>query len=429
MARPGPTATSSSVIGAHGWGYCAIGGLAVTVLSPTFVPKIVFTAYADSATSTVMGVGLVLGWLLLEAVAEDDAPRARALAIQLGLASALLVNVKNGNLALLAILVVGLLIVVLRDPALKTADLVRLSHWILVPPVLVYGLWQLHIVLHISAGGVSLRDVALWHPSLIPDILARMGLVATKKGGYFGVMLVALWFGVSALIRRPRNAFDRLAILTAIAFVLYQAFLLFAYVAAFSEYDARRVASYWRYNTHLGGVAVVFAAYGLALLWREHLTLRLRRDLNWIPIALIVALPVGLSYKVRFDHRPQKQYVRGVGAELARTLPPTARLAILDPADNGFYETMIRYELHRGAKIVARISAYSKATPDSIALTLSSRAASHVWVHVPSPMIEAALGAKLPEGESYLLSRADGAWKIDKSWPYPGYDDPAALPD
>ena len=415
--------------GAHGWGYCAIGGLAVTVLNPTFVPKIVFTAYADSATSTTMAVCLILGWLVLEALGEDDAPRARALAIQLGLAAAVLVNVKNGNLALLAILVAGLVIVAWRDPALKTADLVRLSHWILVAPVVVYGLWQLHIFLHISAGGVSLQGAALWHPSLIPDILARMGLIATKKGGYFAVMLVALWFGVSALIRRPRDGFDRLAILTAIAFVLYQAFLLFVYVAAFGEYDARRAASYWRYNTHLGGVAVAFAAYGLALLWREHLTLRFRRDLNWIPIVLIVALPVALSGKVRFDDRPQKVYVRGVGAELARVLPATARLAILDPSDNGFYETMIRYELHRGAKIVARISAYSKATPETIARTLSSRAASHVWVHVPSAMIESALGAKLAKGESHLLSRAGGAWKIDKSWPYPGYDDPAALPD
>ena len=415
--------------GAHGWGYCAIGGLAVTVLNPTFVPKIVFTAYADSATSTAFAVCLVLAWLLLEALGEDDAPRVRALAVQLGLVAAVLVNVKNGNLALLAILIVGVLVVAYRDPDVRTARLVRLAHWVLVPPLVVYALWQLHLALHISGRGVVLLPTELWNPELIGDILARMGLIATKKGGYFGVMLVALWFGVAALARRPRNPFDRLAILTAVAFVLYQAFLLFAYVAAFGEYDARRAASYWRYNTHLGGVAVTFAAYGLAVLWRRHLTLRLRRNLNWIPVILIVLTPVALSYKVRFDDRPQKRYVRGVGAELARTLPASARLAILDPSDNGSYETMIRYELHRGAKIVVRVSAYSKASPESVARTLSSRGASHVWVHVPTPMVEATLAARLPKGASYLLSRADGAWKIDKSWPYPGYDDPAALPD
>lgn len=415
--------------GAHGWGYCAIGGLAVTVLNPTFVPKIVFTAYADSATSTAFGVCLVLGWLMLDALGEDDAPRARALAVQLGLTSAVLVNVKNGNLALVAILVVGLLIVAARDPGLKTLGVVRLAHWVLVPPIAIYALWQLHVGLHISDGGVALRSAADWHPELIPDVLARMALIASKKGGYFGLMLVALWFAAAALIRRPRDAFDRLAILTAVAFVLYQAFLLFAYVAAFDEYDARRAASYWRYNTHLGGVAVAFGAYGLALLWRRHLTLRLRRDLNWIPVVLIVLMPVALSHKVRFDDRPQKRYVRAVGAELARTLPATARLAILDPSDNGFYETMIRYELHRGAKIVIRVSAYNKTTPDAIARTLSSRNVSHVWVHVPTTLVEATLTARLPKGASYLLSRADGAWKIDKSWPYPGYDDPAALPD
>jgi hypothetical protein len=415
--------------GAHGWAYCAIGGLAVTVLNPTFVPKIVFSAYADSATSTVFAVSIVLGWLMLEALGEDDAPRARALAIQLGLAASVLVNVKSGNLALLAFAIVGILIVAARDPMLKVSDVVRLSHWILVPPLLIHGLWQVHLWLHIPGGGVGLRPVAEWNPSLIPDIVARMGLIAAKKGGYFGVMLVALWFGARALHRRPADAFDRLAIMTAIAFVLFQGFLLFAYVAASGESDAPRAASYWRHNTQLGGIAVAFAAYGVALLWRRHLTLRLRRNLNWVPIALILAVPVALSYKVRFDVRPQKQYVRSVGAELARILPPDARVAILDPTDNGFYETMIRYELHRGAKIAVRVSAYTNVTTDSLSRTLNSRRASHVWVHVPTPLVEVALEQPLAKGSSYLLSRDGAAWKIDKSWPYPGYDDPSALPD
>ncbi len=155
----------------------------------------------------------------------------------------------------------------------------------------------------------------------------------------------------------------------------------------------------------------------------------MRRNLKWIPIALIVAVPVVLSYKVRFDDRPQKHYVRGVGAELARILPPDARVAILDPTDNGFYETMIRYELHRGAKIVVRVSSYTNVTTQSLSRTLVSNRASHVWVHVPTPLVEVALERPHAKGSSYLLSRDGAAWKIDKSWPYPGYDDPSALPD
>ncbi len=50
-------------------------------------------------------------------------------------------------------------------------------------------------------------------------------------------------------------------------------------------------------------------------------------------------------------------------------------------------------------------------------------------VAVSNPMIGAALKADLPTGASYLLSHADGAWKVDRSWPYPGYDDPATLPE
>ena len=46
----------TQLVGKIGWTYCAIGALAITGLNPTFVPKIVFTAYADTLTTVLVGM-------------------------------------------------------------------------------------------------------------------------------------------------------------------------------------------------------------------------------------------------------------------------------------------------------------------------------------------------------------------------------------
>ena len=55
-------------VGKIGWTYCAIGALAITGLNPTFVPKIVFTAYADTPTMVLVGMLSVMMWMMLNAL-------------------------------------------------------------------------------------------------------------------------------------------------------------------------------------------------------------------------------------------------------------------------------------------------------------------------------------------------------------------------
>ena len=84
-----------------GWFAAAVGLLGVTVLSTTFVQKLVFTAYADTATAVLMGALGVLVWRILNDLAEG-AGNSLTLAWQFALACALFINVKQTNLALLA---------------------------------------------------------------------------------------------------------------------------------------------------------------------------------------------------------------------------------------------------------------------------------------------------------------------------------------
>ena len=55
------------------WGVAALGLLGVTVLSTTFVQKLVLSAYADSTTAVSLAVLGVLAWKILETLAGGEA--------------------------------------------------------------------------------------------------------------------------------------------------------------------------------------------------------------------------------------------------------------------------------------------------------------------------------------------------------------------
>jgi len=89
----------------------ALGGLAVTVVNPTFAQKVVLTAYADTATAVCVGFGGVLGWRMLDAMARGAAKDARRLAFEVGLVMSVLVNLKQATVVLFA-LVIGAIAII-----------------------------------------------------------------------------------------------------------------------------------------------------------------------------------------------------------------------------------------------------------------------------------------------------------------------------
>ena len=269
-----------------------------------------------------------------------------------------------------------------------------------------------------QSGGFSLMPLSQWHLSLIPDIIARMALIASKKGGYFGLMLVAVFFGIRGLVKM-RGEFDRLAVFAAAIFLGYNFFLFFTYVAAFGDYDALRAASYWRYNMHVGGVAVAFGAYGLALLWRRHVAGRVRVRLGGVAVALMIAMPFALSNKVRFYNDPTKQFFRAVGNDIARMVKPVTRMVSIDVTSNGQYLVILRYAVYPSAQIVGEFTAYGNSTAEKMRSIIAKSKATHAWIHVATAAVEKTFGLRLAARTSYLLRRGARNWTIAKSWPFP----------
>jgi hypothetical protein len=409
--------------GGPSWPVLAVAWLAATVLNPTFVPKIVFTAYADTATAVSLAVVAVLGWMALDAQGDGDRPRAKALALQAGLAAALLVSLKQANLVLFVLAVLALGLLALREPMVRLRECGGLAAALVLPAVVAYAAWRWHATGNFPGGEFAVRPVAQWSTDILPAIIARMGSVASNKGGHFGLLLVLTVLGLRGLVRM-RSAFDRLALLAACIGVGYNLFLLFAYVTAFDRGEALSVASFWRYNMHVGGVTLVAAVAGLAQLWR-HRGWRAPRAAAVAVVVLAALSPLAMTKYVRFDLRAPKQYVRAVSAQLAPMLPQGAKVALVDPLDPGFYVLLMKWGLHGRTDQVLRV--YLGGPPLSEIERLGSRFA---WVHTQDEAVRRFFGLPLPAGSSYLLARGEtGGWSVLAEWPYPGYALPTDIRD
>lgn len=403
------------------WGMAALALAAVTVFNPTWVQKVILTAYADSSSAVAVGFSGVLGWMLLGAIAEKDETKARKLSWQLGMVLALLINIKQANLVLVVMVLLGIGLAALRDPEVAIRDAIRALPTVLLPPILIYGIWRWHVTTEIPGREFGLLPFKDWAIGHIHQIVFLMATIAAKKTVYFGIMAVAAALAVRGMVRW-RGPFDRLAIIVGTAFVGYNLFLLFVYVASMGVGEGTRAASYWRYNMHLGLLASAFAAYGLAMLWRRHLAHRgLPKWIVPVLMVLVLAAPVALAPKLRFDLEMPKAHFLAVARAVVAQMPKGASVFVIDPTGSGESGIMVHYAVGRERTMKGWISAFHTNKVPAIDEMFEKGVADFMLVHslVPGTHIAERLGLK--NGVSYLLKRAaNGTWSIVASWPYPG---------
>ncbi len=354
-----------------------------------------------------------------DAVVVCDVARARRLAWGLGALLALLINLKQATLVLVVMVVIAVIVVALRDKAVPFGRVLGRLPIILGPAAIVYLAWRYHVITELSSREMAVRPFADWNIALLPQILANMVIVLAKKGYYLALALVLTVFGLRGLWRAA-TPLDRFAALAAFVFLGYNAFLLFAYVATFGSFDALRVASYWRYNMHLGFVLIAFSAFGCGMLWRRYAIERFdAARWAWVPLVLVIVLPFVFATKLRFDRFPSVEQFRVVGADLATLVKPGDGVYIADPAGSGESAMITSFELGDRAATVGYISAF---TDDRLAQLRRAVAQSEVTVMLVHSTIEGfedVLGLPLPKEQSYLLRRTDGLWYLVKSWNRP----------
>ncbi len=246
-----------------------------------------------------------------------------------------------------------------------------------------------------------------------------MLITLMKKGYFLGLIIIIAVLSARSLWKCEQPV-DRLLLVSGFVIVGYNGFLFLIYVGSFGEADALRVASFWRYNMHLGAVVIAVAGILAVSVWRRYISSFGRwRQWGWVAIILLVASPMVFAKKLRFDLNPMIQHYRYVGAEARKFLSKESRYFVLDPAGSGESYNIAIYELNGLGKASGYMAAYHKIDRVSLARILSTRKLTHILVHSVNPVIKSAFSVRLRDDISQLLRKQNGAWVVAAAWPLP----------
>lgn len=392
----------------------AAGVLLVTALGTTFVPKLVFTAYADVSTSALI---LTMMWLVWHCLDHGGWRTWTAL----GLCGATLVSLKPSNLVLdVLVFGVGGILILMSSRTFVLRRLFALAA-AFVPVACVWLLWRHFVGANLAGEELVIKPLREWNLSLWADILVGMLDVASNKGGYFGVMVLSVLWAFSMLFRPVQGA-ERLVLGVAFIFVGYNAFLYFTYLAVFLPGDAHRVASYWRYNTHLGLLTALLVA--LASDRFGHLVpagVRATKLAMPVMVALVVLGPFLAVRHIRFDLDQAKTYLRQTLDQVAAQ--EGRAITILDPRGSGLSHVMASYQWNGKPKMASYTTAFDGADMAHYRNMLSLGQV--VLVLSWSAEVKTALPS-LTAGNYAVLAEKDGT--VLATFPYPGDVEPKVFP-
>lgn len=431
------------------WLATALGLLAATLASPSFVPRLFLSNYGDGPVGSVTGA-MAAGLILLAAGAGEGAVRPRAL-LALGFCGAALVLTRQDAAGTFALLVGGAALLALFAGRLELR--LRLRHVVLLlpAPLSAWALWTLYQTAQLPGGSAHLLPMAQWHWSAMPACLLSVARVALQKPGHFGLLLAEAVAAPLILLRPARaGALARAALPLGAALGLGKiAEMLTIYLTA--DFDAVRVAEaheFWRFTVHVGPAVLVAGMALLPLGWLD--AARVRR-LAAVAVAVLLAAPIAGAAWLRPDvpragHVPYL-WLRAVGRDIAATLPPGARLALVDldhhpgilpeifplrfrlklgePADHGAVPPAIGI-VAGTPPVHVRVAGELPEQPDA-GLPPQAREQAlrrvldvpYVWVWNGGPAASRLLGLDLPQGQSALLARDAAGLRVLRSWPTP----------
>jgi hypothetical protein len=343
------------------------------------------------------------GWLALRLlIGADRSPVALALSL------AALINVKQADLVLVVGLMAsaGALALAARD----RGALRRLLAAIL-PALALYAVWRLYVATHLTGGENEILPLARWRIAELPAILARIGAIWFEKATYFGVLTAALVAGLVRWRRGMRDSATLLVMLLLGGFALFNAFLLFIYVAHFQGAMSSNAQSYYRLNTEFALLLMT----GLVLLLRAPAgrwlaTGAWQRAVPSLAVIAALALPVGFFERVRFDLRRARAVPWGLAQAVVPALAPGDRLAILSTGTNHDGPLQLRGYLGLLAPDLAATAL--RFEPHDIVPALPARGFDRLLV-----TCAAAVRPDLPANASALFAWDGTAWRLRQVWP------------
>lgn len=402
----------------------AIAVVLAVLLNPGLAGNVLLSSYADSATAITTGALGLIGVALLQRLSAQDRPGAADLAWRFGLIGAALVNLKQPNVVLLALVTAGCSLVVLRERTIPLrAALMQLPR-MLGPAVVLYLVWRWYVAKYLPGGEVALRPLSAWTWDALPQMALSAGNYMARAPLFHGMMWAVAAFGVASLLRpRKFGEAGRLAVIAAVVWLGYHGFLVVSYLGALSPDEARGAADYWRYTPHIAMLAIATIGLGVA---STPLPSWLRFS-GAVPAVIAAALALA-ALPLRSDLGTSRaklwpHFVRGITAELNQILPAGAKLVLpmawqLDP-----YPFVVQYDLLRLPERRVETRAFWYGEDLNQIADLAARGQADYLlihdVHGDIGEIAAKVGVPAPRHEMVLYARKNGTWEKMRAWPVP----------
>src|SRR5260370_2644491 len=175
------------------------------------------------------------------------------LAWRFGFVAALLVNLKQANPVLLALVTGGLAVVALRDPAIEKRRALAQLPRMLGPAIIVFVMWRWYVMTNVPHGDVAFRSFDAWNFALLPTVFAAIWGHITDAPLFHAMMWIVTAAGFAAFFTLPRKVSEArgLAVVCATVSLGYNPFLLGVCLGAMTSPRADTPAQYSRYPPHL----------------------------------------------------------------------------------------------------------------------------------------------------------------------------------
>ena len=397
---------------APSWAACAGGLLLVMALNPGFVPRIDFTSYAEPALT--VGVCIV-GWLAgrgLAAMAEGKTARHDLMLLSFSLVA--LVGIKQVGIVLAFGLMLGMLILALADRRIARGKAFAGMVVAALPALVLFGVWRWYVLTHFASGELKLLPESAWQFGILPITIAHIFSAIAEIPLYFTMIAVVIGLAIGLTLRQGLRDSTRLLLLTAILFVIYNAFIVLIYVIHMGPVAGEAAHSYFRYMTHLSLLAILALTVAArdAVLARPRSAAGWRRQVPAAAIVLALLVPVIFVKRLRFDTQMPQPLIRGLARDIAGEIGNGERLALLLPGDNGSTSLMLRAALALTPPRRHDLDIYdASAAPGGVAGGLATAA--------QRGYVKAVVTCAAPANEAQLLAYDGASWRIEKSWPYP----------
>jgi hypothetical protein len=396
-----------------------------TLLNPGLDGAVALSSYADCGTMVALGALGLLGMEILARMSDGGTANVEGLAWRFGFVGAVLINLKQANPVLLALVTAGLVLVALRDPAIQSRRVLVQLPRMLGPAIVLFAFWRWYVSQILPNSEQAFRSFDTWNFGVLRQTLAAIGGLIASAPLFHSMMWLVTAAGLAAFFHLPRKASEArwLAVVCATVWLGYNVFLLIVYVGAMRLYDAEIAADYWRYTPHAALLGLYTPAMALAIgRWPAWMNLRSRIATIAVVLLAVCAMPVRSDIN-NPRGRAWQRFLREAASEIQHAIPPGSNLLIVPVWDGSPFAVAVRYHLWQLGVPERQIFATVLWDTDDFAKAATWEVhgeANYLLVQDAGGAMDQVtdlLGLPRINNELALFGRQDGAWQKMKSWP------------